>query len=227
VTPVILCVESATKVCSVAIFRGEKLISIQEESSDQYIHSEKLAVFIKDCIEEAELNPKDINAVAVSSGPGSYTGLRIGTATAKGFCYGIDIPLLAIETLESLAHEARVQFPDYDIYLPMIDARRLEVFTAVFNQAGERLSATFAEEIDSESFKEFSDKKILIVGDGAEKCVSTLNHLDLTFENVKCSARNLGKLALQKFKASDFSDLAYFEPFYLKDFVAGTPKKLL
>jgi len=226
-TPLILCIESATKVCSVAIFRGEEVLSIREESSDQYIHSEKLAVFIEECISEAQIQPKEINAVAVSSGPGSYTGLRIGTATAKGFCFGIDIPLIAIETLESLAHTAVSKFPDHDIYLPMIDARRLEVFTAIFDSNLDRLVNTFAEEVDSDSFSECKDKKVLIFGDGAEKCIDTLKHLNLTFEHVHCSARNLGKLAMQRFNTSDFSDLAYFEPFYLKDFVAGKPKKLL
>jgi len=226
-TPLILCIESATRVCSVAIFKGEELLSIKEESSEQYIHSEKLAVFIEECISEAQLKPEDINAVAVSSGPGSYTGLRIGTATAKGFCFGLDIPLISIETLESLAYTAVSKYPEIDIYLPMIDARRLEVFTAIFDSNCNRIANTFAEEIDSESFTEFKDKKILIFGDGAEKCLNTLTHLNLAFKDVYCSARNLGKLALQRFNASDFSDLAYFEPFYLKDFVAGKPKKLL
>ncbi len=226
-TPLILCIESATKVCSVAIFRGKELISIREESSDQYIHSERLAVFIEACILEAQLNPSKIQAVAVSSGPGSYTGLRIGTATAKGYCFGIDIPLIAIETLESLASKAIENYPDFDIYLPMIDARRLEVYTAAFSSNGKKLSETFAEEVDSKSFSEFSSKRILIFGDGAEKCLDTLSHLDVTFKDVNCSAKNLGKLALQKFQSSEFADLAYFEPFYLKDFVAGKPKKLL
>lgn len=226
-TPLLLCIESATKVCSVALFEGDNLVSIVEESSDQYIHSEKLATFIESCVAKAGKTPKDIHAVAVSSGPGSYTGLRIGTATAKGFCFGIDIPLTAIETLESLAHEAARAHPGYDVYLPMIDARRLEVFTAAFDSDGKRLTQTFAEEVTPESFSDFKEKKILIIGDGAEKCLDTLTHLNVTFKEVNCSARNMGKLALQRYKDSNFVDTAYFEPFYLKDFVAGKPKKLL
>ena len=225
--PLILCIETATKVCSVGIYRGEEEVVLKEEHSEQYIHSEKLAIFIDECIKEANIEPRNLSAVAVSSGPGSYTGLRIGTSTAKGFCFGIDAPLIAIETLDSLASVALSSFSEYDYYLPMIDARRLEVFTSVYTSKGIKIKNTFAEVVESSSFSELLGSKVLCFGDGAEKCLDVLSKLSPSFEDIHCSARNMAKLALEKYHAKEFVDLAYFEPFYLKDFIAGKPKKLL
>ncbi len=223
----ILCIETATKVCSVALFRDEELVSIREESSEKYIHSEKLATFIDECMKESGVKYVELSAVAVSAGPGSYTGLRIGVSTVKGICFGAGLPLLAIPNLEQLAHAAIRVNPEFDAYLPMIDARRMEVFTGGWNREGEQFMETSAVEVDEGSFSALQNMKICILGDGAAKCVDTLGHLEVELIEMHCTARNMGKLALEKFKRGETEDLAYYEPFYLKEFVAGKPKKLL
>lgn len=222
----ILCIETATKNCSVALFEDGHLVSCLEESSTEYIHSEKLALFIDQVLSENNTTAKDLTAVAISSGPGSYTGLRIGVATAKGICVGAGLPLIAIPNLFQLAVAARLKAPSFDMYIPMLDARRMEVFTSVFNASLDILEETYAKVIDEDSFSDLDGKKIAIFGDGAEKCLETLNWLNVELLEVQCSARNLGQIALTKLIEKKFEDLAYFEPFYLKDFIAGTPKKI-
>ena len=174
------------------------------------------------CLEGAQINWKDIEAVCVSKGPGSYTGLRIGVSSAKGFAYGSDIPLMAINSLQVLAESQLNQEVDYII--PMIDARRMEVYTALFDKQGNQLTETEAKVIDETSFEEFKGKKIIFVGDGAEKCQEVLVHLDATFIQTFPSAKDMIRVAEEKFNQKSFEDVAYFEPYYLKDFVAGKKK---
>jgi tRNA threonylcarbamoyladenosine biosynthesis protein TsaB len=222
----ILCIETATKNCSVALFEDGHLVSCREESSTEYIHSEKLAQFIDEVLTENKITAKNLAAVAVSSGPGSYTGLRIGVSTAKGIGVGAGIPLIAIPNLVQLALAATTIDDSFELYIPMLDARRMEVFTSVFNASLDILEETYAKVIDEDSFSDLDGKKIAIFGDGAEKCLETLNWLNVELLEVQCSARNLGQITLTKLIEKKFEDLAYFEPFYLKDFIAGTPKKI-
>jgi tRNA threonylcarbamoyladenosine biosynthesis protein TsaB len=222
----ILCIETATKNCSVALFEDGHLVSCIEESSSEYIHSEKLALFIEEILIDNKISAKQLSAVAVSSGPGSYTGLRIGVSTAKGICVGAGIRLIAIPNLIQLALAAKTKDDSFELYIPMLDARRMEVFTAVFQSDLEVLENTYAKEIDEGSFKDLAGKRIAIFGDGAEKCLETLSDLNVKLVKVHCSARNMGHIALTKLQDQNFEDLAYFEPFYLKDFIAGVPKKV-
>jgi len=224
--PLILCIESATKNCSAALFKGAECLSFKEESSDSYIHSEKLALFIDEILPSEIDAKRKLKAVAVSSGPGSYTGLRIGTALAKGICFSLGIPLISIDNLSQLAMAAYAMNLGFDYYIPMLDARRMEGYSAVFNSQGTQVVSTKATVIDSDSFKKYDGHRIGVCGDGAEKCLDVLGGRVQLIE-LECSARNMGKLALQKYLAEDSESLAYYEPFYLKEFVAGTPKKLL
>lgn len=224
---VILCLETATKICSVALFKEGKMIGVKEESSEEYIHSEKLALFIDEVLTMTETQPSDLSAVAVSSGPGSYTGLRIGVSTAKGICLGANSSLISIPNLTQMAAYAIKMHSEYDFYIPMLDARRMEVFTSVFDTDFRIVRETEALVVDENSFGELKGKKIAIFGDGASKCMEVLNHLDVELLNIHCSARNMGELALEKLRTNSLEDLAYFEPYYLKEFVAGKPKKLI
>ena len=224
--PKILHIESSTKTCSVLISEDAKPIAIRESHDENYSHAEKLAVYMDEVIKEIG-GPKTLDAVCVSKGPGSYTGLRIGVSAAKGLCYAMDIPLLSVDSLSSLAQVAinQTELTDSDILMPMIDARRMEVYTSQFNSAGEMTDEISALVIDEESL--FSTEfKTYIFGDGAEKCVEVICNQNVQFlPEVKPSASGMIKLAESKFAASEFEDVAYFEPFYLKDFVAGKPKK--
>jgi len=226
-SPLILCIESATKNCSVALFKGEECLAFREESSESYIHSEKLALFANEVLAAVENSRTLLSAVAVSAGPGSYTGLRIGTALAKGIAFSLDVPLISIASLTQLADAAQSLKHGFDVYIPMLDARRMEVYCAVFSSGLEQVNPTEAKVINGDSFSDLKDKKVLIMGDGAEKCVEELRHLNVEYLELECSARNMGKLALDKYLTEQFESLAYYEPFYLKEFIAGTPKKLL
>lgn len=220
----ILHIETSSKNCSVAISDGEELLCLCEEVSENYKQSESLHTFVEWALEGAEISLKDIEAVSLGKGPGSYTGLRIGAASAKGFCYGLKVPLFAVNSLETMIEPFLGQ--NYDIIIPLIDARRMEVYCAVFDgNSGEMLTETEAKILDEQSFKEFEGKKILFVGDGAKKAQEILQISGADFnENVYPSAKYLIKKAVEKFKRQDFEDVAYFEPFYLKDF-HGVKKK--
>lgn len=218
----ILNLETSTKNCSVSIAKDGVQLCLVEESDENYAHGEKLNQFVDWCVEGAQINWKDIEAVCVSKGPGSYTGLRIGVSSAKGFAYGSDIPLMAINSLQILAESQLNQEVDYII--PMIDARRMEVYTALFDKQGNQLTETEAKVIDETSFEELKGKKIIFVGDGAEKCQEVLAHLDATFIQIFPSAKDMIRVAEEKFNQKSFEDVAYFEPYYLKDFVAGKKK---
>jgi tRNA threonylcarbamoyladenosine biosynthesis protein TsaB len=196
------------------------------------IHAEVITLFIDELMNNAGMQYQQLDAIAVSSGPGSYTGLRIGISTAKGLCFALDKPLIAVETLEAMAngaigHEDFVK--DNDVLLcPMIDARRMEVFTAIFNQAGKKVKPTAAEIIDENSFSDLlNTHKILFFGDGAEKCRQVLgqNPNALFLPGFVNSATHLTQKAAEKYLNKGFEDVAYFEPYYLKDFIAGKKKE--
>ncbi len=221
----ILQIETATTVCSVALAaEGQILACI--EANQRNIHAEKITVFIGELLASTRTSYQQLDAIAVSSGPGSYTGLRIGVSVAKGLSFALDKPLISVETLEAMADGYIAQFePDENTLLcPMIDARRMEVFTAVFDAKGNRVQPTSAEIIDGQSFSGLlSNHRIIFFGDGAEKCSSVLgnkNGVEIVtgFGN---SAKYLTKKAWQKFRNAQFDDVAYFEPYYLKDFIAG------
>ncbi|WP_130733531.1 tRNA (adenosine(37)-N6)-threonylcarbamoyltransferase complex dimerization subunit type 1 TsaB [Flavobacterium sp. J27] len=213
----ILNIETATKNCSVALAQDGKTIVCKEIATENFSHAEKLHVFIEAVLEEAKCNFKDIQAVAVSQGPGSYTGLRIGVSSAKGLCYALQVPLIAIDTLALLAHQLKV---DNGIIIPMIDARRMEVYTAYFDKNYAKIRGTEAEIIDASSYKEM-EEIVHFVGDGAMKCKTLLTDAKFIFHEhiVYPSANEMSNLSFEKYKKSDFVDVAYFEPFYLKDFV--------
>ena len=220
----ILHIETSSRNCSVAISDGEELLCLCEEVSENYKQSESLHTFVEWALEGAEISLKEIEAVSLGKGPGSYTGLRIGAASAKGFCYGLKVPLIAVNSLETMIKPFLSQ--NYDVIIPLIDARRMEVYCAVFDgNSGEMISETEAKIIDEQSFTELEGKKILFVGDGAKKAKEILQLENADFvENIYPSAKYLIKKSVEKFNRQDFEDVAYFEPFYLKDF-HGVKKK--
>ena len=189
-----------------------------------YSHGENLHVFIEDAVHEAKISFLDIDAVAVSKGPGSFTGLRIGVSAAKGLCFSLDKPLIAVNTLASLASAIEVR--EHEYIIPLLDARRMEVYCAVFDHSHEEIRETRAEVIDESSFSNFLSKgKVYFLGDGSEKCKQILAHKNAVFlDGYLPSAKEMVALSFEKYKKSDIEDVAYFEPFYLKDFLI-TPKK--
>lgn len=220
----ILHIETSSRNCSVAISDGEELLCLCEEVSENYKQSESLHTFVEWALEGAEISLKEIEAVSLGKGPGSYTGLRIGAASAKGFCYGLKVPLIAVNSLETMIEPFLRQ--NYDVIIPLIDARRMEVYCAIFDgNSGEMISGTEAKILDEQSFTELEGKKILFVGDGAKKAKEILQLENADFvENIYPSAKYLIKKSVEKFNRQDFEDVAYFEPFYLKDF-HGVKKK--
>ncbi len=214
----ILNLETSTKNCSVSIAKDNELLCLVEEADEGYAHGEKLHQFIDWCAEGAGISLNKIDAICVSKGPGSYTGLRIGVSSAKGLAYGLDAKLVAINSLQILA-QSQIN-KGYDLIIPLIDARRMEVYTATFDGVGNELKVTEAKVIDENSFEEYKGKKIVFVGDGADKCKEALAYLEADFVQTYPSAKYMVEVANAKFNATDFEDVAYFEPFYLKDFVA-------
>ncbi|HKO76808.1 MAG TPA: tRNA (adenosine(37)-N6)-threonylcarbamoyltransferase complex dimerization subunit type 1 TsaB [Flavobacterium sp.] len=219
----ILNIETATKNCSVALAKEGKTILCKEIAEEGYSHAERLHVFIEEIISEAGITMKDLVAVAVSQGPGSYTGLRIGVSAAKGLCYALNIPLIAIDTLQTLA--SRVSITD-GLIVPMIDARRMEVYSAIFSASLEKKREVLAEIITESSFEEV-EETVYFVGDCNEKCKSVLTKDNFVFlDDIKYpSANEMSTLSFDKYKKSDTVDVAYFEPYYLKDFLMTTSKK--
>lgn len=217
----ILHIETSSKNCSVAISENEELLCLCEEVSQDYKQSENLHVFVQWAIEGAEIELKDIECISLGMGPGSYTGLRIGAASAKGFCFGLNVPLVAINSLETMVE--KLVNKGYEFIIPMIDARRKEVYTAVFHgETGEMIQKTEAKILDEFSFEELRNKKVAFVGDGAQKAQEILQlHQAEFFPDVYPSAEGLIKKAMQKITKKEFEDIAYFEPFYLKDFYTG------
>jgi tRNA threonylcarbamoyladenosine biosynthesis protein TsaB len=219
----ILNIETATKNCSVSIAKNGETILCKEIAEEGYSHAEKLHVFIEEAIAESGISVQDLKAVAVSQGPGSYTGLRIGVSAAKGLCYALNIPLIAVDTLHTLASQAKIS--DGKI-IPMLDARRMEVYSEVFNANLEVERAILAEVITEESFLNYTET-IYFVGDCAEKCKPVLTKENFVFlEDIKYpSASAMSKISFDKYQISDTVDVAYFEPYYLKDFMMAPPSK--
>lgn len=226
----ILSIETATAVCSVCLSDGDKILGIKE-TSEHNSHSRVVAVFIDELLKETGVDKHKLDAVAVSKGPGSFTGLRIGVSTAKGLCYALDIPLIAVETLEAMAFGMKkLPLPKTNklpvVYIPMIDARRMEVYVSIYNNKLELQKATSAEIITSESYCDLQEVNyLMLAGDGAEKCRSVLTHPNISIiDNFSASASYLVEPANQLFEKGKFENTAYFEPFYLKDFIAGKPR---
>lgn len=218
----ILGIETATKNCSVALFKDAILIAEKEQSSEKYSHAEQLTLFIQEVLGIANLTLNDVDAIALSMGPGSYTGLRIGTSTAKGLCYALDIPLISVSTLQAMALKMARTNNKPQYYCPMIDARRMEVFAAIYDENNNEVRKVQADIVDENTYLNFLDEKVLFFGDGAIKCKEAINHKNAEFvDGILPSAKDLGIIANQKFTNKDFEDVAYFEPYYLKDFVAG------
>lgn len=216
---VILHIESATKVCSVAISSNGKLIDFKEDASDQFMHGESLTLFIEELMLRNQLQMTDLVAVSVSSGPGSYTGLRIGVSTAKGLCYALKIPLIAIQTMESMAELGNEKYPNSTL-VPMIDARRMEVYCQIFNSDLSTLKDLSADILDEETYTKY--EPFVCFGDGAPKMQELWNNRNITFDlELLPSAKGQVRLANEKFNKKEFEDLAYFAPFYLKEFMAG------
>lgn len=227
--PHILSIETSTRTCSVAIHDGPRLITAQDLHLDKS-HSGSLTLMIQNLLALAGISIADIQAVAVSKGPGSYTGLRIGLSTAKGLCYAKDIPLIGIGTLEAMAWQAAQNNPLQALLCPMIDARRMEVYCLIADPEGNTLQEVQPVIVEEEAFAErLRDKHILFFGDGAPKCTEVLSHSPHAhvLQHIKPSAIGVGGLAWEAYQQERFEDLAYFEPFYLKEFQAKKPKKLL
>lgn len=228
----ILCIETGTDICSVGLARDGELVSLRE-SDEGRDHAKNVAVFVDELLRENDVAAEELSAVAVGMGPGSYTGLRIGVSFAKGLCYGLQIPLVAVGSLDSLVQVAREDYEagiidveqwDDAVLCPMVDARRMEVYTQMFDAKGQSLNEVKAEIIAEDSFAEWrSGRPFVIFGNGAAKCQEVLS--DAIFVNVTPSARGLAALAHQRFEAGQTEDIAYFEPFYLKDFIVIPSKK--
>ncbi|MGC1203496.1 MAG: tRNA (adenosine(37)-N6)-threonylcarbamoyltransferase complex dimerization subunit type 1 TsaB [Flavobacteriaceae bacterium] len=219
----ILSIETATTNCSVSLSKAGKTIVLKEDYDHNYSHAERLHIYISAVLKEAKISKNDIDAVAVSMGPGSYTGLRIGVSAAKGLCFALDKPLIAIPTLESLAHQVKI---NNGVIISMLDARRMEVYSAIYDSNYKQIRETQAQILNENSFSNYlKNQKVYFIGNGVEKTKGLINHPNAVFiENKLPSANNMSFLAYNKYKISDIEDVAYFEPYYLKDFVALKPK---
>lgn len=215
----ILCIESTSKNCSVALVRDGEVVRIREERGEGYSHAEKLHVFIEEIILGEDMKPSGLRAVAVSKGPGSYTGLRIGVSAAKGLAYALDIPLIAVDTLGMMALQVAKEHRA-DVYLPVVDARRMEVYCGKYDAEGQAISETRAAIIEPD-FYDVKDKKVLIFGEGSEKCISSLPANYTVLPDIFPSAAMMAEPASRYLEQGLTEDVAYFEPFYLKEFVAG------
>lgn len=221
----ILNLETTTTNCSVSIAVDGELLELIEENTPNYSHSEQLHLFIEEALKKASFSFSDLDAIAVSKGPGSYTGLRIGVSAAKGLCFALDIPLISVPTLESLAHQFTVG-PE-DVIISLLDARRMEVYSAVYDQTHKAIRDTKAEIISETSFAEYGNAKtVFLVGSGAEKCKEMLSYPNFSYHTSNVpSAKEMALLSFNKYLEKEFEDVAYFEPYYLKDFVLQKKKK--
>lgn len=219
----IISLETASTNCSVCIYDENTLLALREDPSPSYTHGELLHVFMEEAMTEAGLHWSDLDAVAVSKGPGSYTGLRIGVASAKGLCFSLGIPLIAVETLKGMA----LQIQDADgVLIPMLDARRMEAYVAIFDSRHNQIGPTRAEVITADSFSQWVARgPVHLLGNGVKKCREVLTHPNFQFHTeVQPGSREIGILANRKYHAGAFEEVAYFEPFYLKDFILQQKK---
>ena len=231
----IVLIETSTALCSTALAENGEIVSYRESSAPK-AHASLTAVFIKEMLDERGLSPKDCDAFCVSMGPGSYTGLRVGVSTAKGLCFGSGRPLLAVGTLDTLVAQASAECRNaiHDLsgnprfIIPMIDARRMEVYSAVFSPDGTQLTETAPAIIDEDSFApQLDEGTCLFIGDGAGKCSDVIRHPNARFIQCHPKASSMLVPAMKAYKEERFEDVAYFEPFYLKEFVATVSKKKL
>lgn len=218
----ILQIDTATTNCSVAISQNGKTIALKEISNG-YSHAENLHVFVEEILKESELSFSDLSAIAVSKGPGSYTGLRIGVSAAKGWSYALNIPLIALETLEVIANQID---RDKGFIVPMIDARRMEAYTRVYDSNFNEVRVIKAQVLDESSFLPYLEKgEVLFIGNKTEKVREVIKHENAVFVDSLPSAKEMSKLSYEKYHNNDFEDVAYFEPYYLKDFLVTPEKK--
>jgi len=218
----ILNIETATTNCSVSLSKEGKTIVLKEDNDKSYSHAERLHVYIDEVLKEANINSNKLDAISVSKGPGSYTGLRIGVSAAKGLCFALDKPLISIPTLDALAHQVKM---DDGIIVSMLDARRMEVYSAIYDSNYNEIRETQAQILDETSFNDYLEQgKVYFIGNGVEKTKTLINHTNAIFIVDKIpSANDMSLLADTKYKKNDTEDIAYFEPYYLKDFVALKP----
>lgn len=220
----ILSLETSAKVCSVAIHDQGKLLNTKEIHIEQS-HASKLAVLIDEVLKESGINANQLAAVGVSAGPGSYTGLRIGTSTAKGLCFALDIPLISVESLALLAYQMVTSSPSKAYLCPMIDARRMEVYCEVFDASLETISPIEAKVIDALSFADLLvDREIIFFGDGSDKCKEQITHPNAKFvSGIYPAASSLGEIVYKKLQSGQVEDIVNFEPHYLKEFMIKKP----
>ncbi|WP_324023764.1 tRNA (adenosine(37)-N6)-threonylcarbamoyltransferase complex dimerization subunit type 1 TsaB [Maribacter sp. BPC-D8] len=221
---VILNLETSSTNCSVCVAKDGVILSMKELNSANYSHAEKLHIFIEEVMKEASLKMEDLEAVAVSKGPGSYTGLRIGVSAAKGLCYALGIPLISISTLKSMASQVKIKKDE--VLIPVLDARRMEVYSSVFDAELIEIRETKAEIIDEYSFQDYINKNhVHFLGSGAEKIKELFPLETITYHcEIVPSAKEMAAISSDKYNIGDFEDVAYFEPYYLKDFVMLTKK---
>ena len=222
----ILHIDTTTKKCSVALAQDGELMIQKELLSEEFSHSEQLHPFIEEVLKESGLKSSSLSAIAISKGPGSYTGLRIGVSAAKGLCFALDLPLIALNTLEIMVQPYEVS--PYSFIIPMLDARRMEVYTAIFDETKKWIQETTAEVLTENTFTSIvNEQSCLIIGDGAIKFKTLHPKINASYTNEihYPVAKDMITLAWKKFNAKEFEDLAYFEPFYLKDFQTTPPKK--
>ena len=220
----ILNIETSTTNCSVALAYNGEVIGFKEDNSSEYSHAERLHVYIDQVLKTTQISIDQLEAIAISKGPGSYTGLRIGVSAAKGLCFALNIPLISVPTLEALAHQ--VENPKGTI-VAMLDARRMEVYSAIYDAQHNETRPTEAEVLTSESYLELLElTAVYFIGNGVPKTKDLISHKNAQFiENKLPSAKQMCALSYDKFKTDAFEDVAYFEPFYLKDFIAIPSKK--
>lgn len=219
----ILNIETATTNCSVSLSKDGETFALLEDNDKNYSHAERLHTYIEQILQSNDLEANNLDAIAVSKGPGSYTGLRIGVSSAKGLSYALNIPLISVSTLEALAHQIQ---PESGVVISMLDARRMEVYSAIYDTNYNVIRAIEAEVLNENSYSDYLEVgKVYFVGNGVAKTKALIAHPNAVFiENRLPSAREMGMLAEYKYKKNDIEDVAYFEPYYLKDFVALKPK---
>jgi len=223
---IILNLETATTNCSVSIAKDGKLLALKEDNTPNYSHAEQLHTFILEVLEIAAVSLDQLEAIAISKGPGSYTGLRIGVSAAKGLCFSLGIPLISVPTLKVMAHQLPLK--KGECLISLLDARRMEVYSAVYNHEYSEIRETRAEIIKEDSFKEYvSENKVWLIGSGAAKCKGLLANVNFDYDTtIMPSTKEMCQLSEQKFKTGTVEDVAYFEPYYLKDFISLQKKKI-